>query len=116
MWIGVLNGLMAYDPPSGLEVFDDVLIGIKNQLALIVGYQRGELAVHVHRHHQINASGLTGDHIVFTKSGRLVDDTGAVLGGYVICANDLERIGEIFEVIKNRRISQPHQFSTRVNR
>ena len=60
MRIGVLDSLVAQDATRRLEIADDVLVGVEDQLAFVVWYQRGEFAVHVHGDNQFDVLGGAG--------------------------------------------------------
>ena len=112
MRVGVDNRLIAQDALLGLQVADDVAVGVENQRALVLGNQGGELAVGVHRDDQVDAVALTDVHIVLTEGRGLVDDTGTVLGGDVVRHEHHEGVFLISEVIEDRGVLQALELST----
>ena len=114
MRVGVHDGLVADHPALRAQVADDVAVGVEDQLAFVLGHERGELAVRIHRDDKVDAVLLAGEHIVLTERRRLVDDTGAVFGGHVIRVEDHKRVVVVAEVVEDWLVLQALQLGTHV--
>ena len=112
--VGVHDGLVADHPALRAQVADDVAVGVEDQLAFVLGHERGELAVRIHGDDKVDAVLLAGEHIVLTERRRLVDDAGAVLGGHVIRVEDHKRVVVVAEVVEDRLVLQALQLRAHV--
>jgi hypothetical protein len=106
--VGVLEGDVLEDAAPGLEVLDDVLVGILD-VAPGVGGDRGlEVAFVVDGVDELDAGGLAGVEVVLAVGGRHVDETGTVRRRDVAGVDDAEgaRGLAVGEERKQRRVAQ----------
>ncbi len=97
--VAVLVGQVAEQQPPGLEVLDQVEVGVLEELAADQPEVVGEVPVGQHRVHHRQAVGLAHRHVVLAERGGLVHQAGAVLGGDVPAEDDVvRRGGEVHEV------------------
>ncbi len=84
------------------QVLQQDLVGRLEELPAHQGDLRFERAVRTDGVHHRQAVGAAGEHVVLTESGRLMDQTGAVLGGDVVGEDDVvgaaRGLGEVNEI------------------
>ncbi len=108
------DGGVAEERAAGLQVLDDVLVGLLDVAAGVVGHLLGEAPLGVHRVDHGDALAAAGVEVVFAEGRRHVHQAGAVGGGDVPGGDDAEgaRLAvalEVGEVGEERRVRPPHQ-------
>ncbi len=91
--VGVLVGHVAEEQPAGVEVLDQVGVGVLEELPADQGDRALEVPVGAHRGDHGQPVGLADLHVVLAEGGGLVHQAGAVLGGDVVAENDVVRLG-----------------------
>ena len=76
---------------GGLEIVDDVGVGVEDVHALVVGDGPGEAAVRTDGHDRFDAGGIGDDLVLLTEGAGGVDEPGAVLGGDEVGREDTVR-------------------------
>ena len=115
--IGVLVGLVAEQhravrrrrAAAVLQVADDVRVGVKDVLPLVIRDGGVEAALGIDRRDRHDADLVGGRHVVFAVGRRHVHDPGAVLGGHELPRQHLKSLGAVHEIREGRQVARAEQ-------
>ncbi len=96
-----------------LQVADDLGIGVKDMLPLVIRDGGVEAALGVDRGDRHDAHLVGGGHVVLAVRRRHVHDPGAVLGGHEVAGQHLKSVGPprfwVHEIRERRQIARAQQ-------
>ena len=95
-----------------LQVADDLRVGVKNVLPLVIRDGRVEAALGVDRSDRHDADRVGGRHVVLAVGRRHVHRSGAVLGGDEVGGQHLKSVGRVHEIRERRQVPGAQQIGT----
>ncbi len=113
MRVGVVVALVAQHPPLGLEVVDDVLVGLEHVLAGVGRHLSGEVAGEIDRVDHRDAGGLGHPHVVLAEGRGDVHHARAAVEIDEIARDHLEGVRCIGEEREQRRVASADQRGAR---